>query len=140
MQTLSVPATLDSLEPVGQYVLDAATQAGLERKAAYRLRLAVDEIVTNIIVHGHNEAGLEGEVTIKADLNAEALTIILEDAAQPFDPRARPDPDDLDRPLEERDIGGLGVFLALKGVDVFNYEYVDSRNRNIFVMNRPAQA
>ncbi|MEI8164793.1 MAG: ATP-binding protein [Chloroflexales bacterium] len=140
MQALNLPATLDSLEPVGQYVLDAAAEAGLERKAAYRLRLAVDEIVTNIIVHGHTEAGLEGEVTIKADLNAEALTIILEDAAQPFDPRARPDPENLDRPLEERDIGGLGVFLAIKGVDTFTYEYADNRNRNIFVMNRPPQA
>jgi len=139
MQALTVPANLDALEPIGQYVLEAATQAGLERKAAYRLRLAVDEIVTNIIVHGYNEVGLEGDVVMRADLNADALTIIVEDTAQPFDPRVRPDPANLDRPLEERDIGGLGVFLAIKGVDGFDYEYADGYNRNSFVMHRPAQ-
>ncbi|PDV97751.1 ATP-binding protein [Candidatus Chloroploca asiatica] len=140
MHVLTVPADLDSLDAVGKYVVEAASQAGLDRKAAYRLRLAVDEIMTNIINYGHTEVGLTGDVIVRAAIEADTLTIILEDRARPFDPRERPEPEDLDRPLEERNIGGLGVYLALKGVDHFNYEYVDQMNRNIFVMYRPLQA
>lgn len=137
MQALTVPGDLDSLDDIGRYVLKAAEEAGLDRKAAYKLRLAVDEIVTNIIIHGYQEAGIAGEVFVRAAMDERALTITVEDGAQPFDPFTRPAPDNLDQPLEERNIGGLGVYLAINGVDAFSYEYVDQRNRNIFVMNRP---
>lgn len=137
MQALTVPGTLDSLEVVGRYVLKAAAEAGLDKKATYRLRLSVDEIVTNIIVHGYEEAGMTGDVTISATTDEQTLSIIVEDTAQPFDPRTRPEPTNLDRPLEERDIGGLGVYLAINGVDAFSYEYADNHNRNIFMMYLP---
>lgn len=140
MQALTVAGNLDSLEIVGRYVLEAAAEAGLDKRASYRLRLAIDEVVTNIITHGYEEAGLDGEVFLHCALDEHALTVIVEDTAQPFDPRARPEPDNLDSPLEERDIGGLGVYLALNGVDAYNYEYVGRRNRSSFTMNRPTQA
>jgi anti-sigma regulatory factor (Ser/Thr protein kinase) len=97
----------------------------------------VDEIATNIIVHGYDEAGIDGDVTLTATMNDQTLTIAIEDEARPFDPRQRVAPDDLDRPLEDRQIGGLGVYLAMNGVDEFQYEYIGNRNRNIFVMYRP---
>jgi anti-sigma regulatory factor (Ser/Thr protein kinase) len=50
-----------------------------------------------------------------------------------------PDEDELNLPLEERSIGGLGIFLVLKGVDTFRYERINEHNRNIFVMNRPGK-
>lgn len=136
MQPLVVPSDLDSLSIVGKYVLDAAAEAGLDNKAAYRLRLAVDEVVTNIIIYGYQEAQIEGHVNIHAEIHEQTLTITVEDTARPFDPRKHSAPDDFDLPLEERDEGGLGVFLALNGVDEFVYEYVHNQNRNIFVMNR----
>jgi anti-sigma regulatory factor (Ser/Thr protein kinase) len=43
----------------------------------------------------------------------------------------------MDRPLEEREIGGLGVFLALRGVDELRYERVGEQNRNIIIVHRP---
>jgi anti-sigma regulatory factor (Ser/Thr protein kinase) len=71
-----------------------------------------------------------------------SLTIVLEDSGIPFDPLSQelPGEEKLMLPLEERDIGGLGIFLVLKGVDAFGYEYMNGRNRNIFTMNRPAGA
>ncbi len=137
MEDLTVPATLESLNPIGQYVLAAAQTAGLDRKASYRLRLAVDEIATNIITHGYEDSGAAGDVMVRAELAPESLTITLEDTAMPFDPRGQDVPDQIGRPLEERPIGGLGVFLATQGVDEFRYEYVGQRNRNIFVVKRP---
>ena len=52
MDGLTVGATLESLSAIGAFIRDAAAEAGLDSRAAYRLRLAVDEMATNIIVHG----------------------------------------------------------------------------------------
>ena len=137
MEPLTVPGTLDSLSAIGRYVLDAASAAGLDKKAAYRLRQAVDEIATNVFVHGYQEAGRTGDVSVQAKLDQKTLTITLEDMSAPFDPRSLPRPKQIDLPLEERPVGGLGIFLAMENVDQFEYEYVGNRNRNILVMNRP---
>ena len=136
MKPLSLPGTLDALGPVGRYVMEAAAEAGIAKSGAYQLRLAVDEIVTNIIVHGYEEAGRTGNVDVRADIDDRALTVTVEDTAVPYDPRLAEAPTDLDKPLEERQIGGLGVYLAIKGVSEFRYENVGGRNRNIFVVLR----
>jgi anti-sigma regulatory factor (Ser/Thr protein kinase) len=135
MDRLNVPGTLDSLELIGKYVMEAAHEAGLDRKDAYRLRLAVDELATNVVMHGYQEAGLTGTISVWADIDSNRLVICIEDAGIPYDPTATPAPDDLDEPLEDREIGGLGVFLARRGVDELHYERVDDHNRSILVMN-----
>lgn len=140
MEPLTVPGTLDSLTLIGQYVNAAAASVGLDKRVTYRLRLAVDEIATNIIVHGYEEADRVGEVLVQAAMDQATLTITLQDTAPPFDPRNRLRPDHIDRPIEERPIGGLGVYLTTANVDRFEYEYVGNQNRNIFIMNRPKDA
>jgi anti-sigma regulatory factor (Ser/Thr protein kinase) len=65
------------------------------------------------------------------------LRVILEDRGTPFDPRQVAPPVNLQAPAEERQIGGLGIYLALTGVDQFFYERVGDCNRNVLVMNRP---
>lgn len=142
MRSLCLPATLDSLDAIGKYIVAATTEAGLEDKPAYGLRLAVDEIATNIITHGYEEAGKTGTITVSKTLTDLTLTIVLEDSGIHFDPLSRklPDEHELHLPLEEREIGGLGLFLVLKGVDEFRYEYDNGHNYNIFVMHRPMAA
>ncbi len=136
MQPLLVPGTLESLSAIGQYVIAAATAAGLDKKAAYRLRLAVDEIASNIVIHGYDEAGLTGDVLVLSEMDEQTLTITLEDSSAPFDSSKLGRPDQLDLPVEERPIGGLGIYLTIQNVDKFDYEYVNKRNRNIFVVKR----
>jgi anti-sigma regulatory factor (Ser/Thr protein kinase) len=137
MEPLTVSGILNSLGEISQYVMNAAKSAGLEKKTSYQLRLAVDEIATNIILHGYEEAGLQGNVKVMAHIDDHHLTITVEDEGVPYDPTQKAPQDDLDLPLEERQIGGLGVYLAMEGVDQFSYERVDYKNRNIFIMNRP---
>ncbi len=137
MEPLTVAGTLDSLGAIAQYVMSAANTAGLDKKTTYRLRLAVDEIATNVIVHGYEEAGLSGSINVHSTLDEQALTIILEDTGERYDPTKRDMPTDLDKPLKDREIGGLGVYLTIQGVDKFLYERVGDRNRNIFVVKRP---
>ena len=136
MHTLTVPGTLDSLGPIRDFVKAAASEAGLDRKRAYQLQLAVDEIATNVITHGYTETGSEGDVDVRTRLTDETLTIYLEDTAAPFNPLTQDAPDNLDAPLEDRPAGGLGVYLAIHSVDRFVYERDGDRNRNVFVVNR----
>ena len=140
MDPISVPGTLDSLPAIGRYVVAAAKEAGLDKTASYRLRLAVDELATNSIVHGYEEQGLSGDLDVRADITDQTLTITIEDTGPAYDPRSTAPPDTLDTALEDRPIGGLGVYLTLRGVDQFLYERDDNRNRNIFVVNRPQAA
>lgn len=136
---LVVPGKLSSLTTIGQYVTAAAADAGLDRRASYRLRLAVDEVATNVITHGYQQNDLTGELKVRTHLDDRALTVTLEDTAPAFDPRVREEDAEaaLSLPLEERPIGGLGLFLALRGVDEFRHEYRDARNLNVFVVKRP---
>jgi serine/threonine-protein kinase RsbW len=138
MEPLRLPAHLDSLEEIGDYVVRATAEAKLAAREAWGLRLAVDEIATNIITHGFEEAGMNGEVSVSATLTDSALTIVLEDGGLPFDPFSHrvTAEEELNLPLEERRAGGLGIFLVLKSVDSFRYEWAHDLNRNIFVMNR----
>jgi serine/threonine-protein kinase RsbW len=138
MNTLIVPGKLDSLRLIREYVKAAAAEAGLDGKGSYRLQLAVDEIATNVVNHGYRESGMSGDVQVSADLSPGSLTITLADTAIPFDPRGLKRPEQIDLPLGEKPIGGLGVFLAIENVDEFRYEYIDHTNRNVFVVRRPA--
>lgn len=138
MKSLIVPGNLDSLNAIRHYVIEAAAQVGLDKKVTYRLQLAVDEIATNIIVHGYEQAGKTGTVTVLAEINRDTLTVTLEDTSAPFDPRPLERPDHINKPIKERPIGGLGVYLAMENVDKFDYEYVNNRNRNIFIIKRPS--
>jgi phosphoserine phosphatase RsbU/P len=140
MEALIVPATLDSLGSIREYVTQATAATGLGKKAAHRLCLAVDEIASNAIVHGHAGADGKGVLQVRADIDEKSLTITLEDTGEPYDPRQTPPPDDLEASLEDRQAGGLGIYLAMKGVDEFLYERVGDWNRNIFVMNRAVTA
>lgn len=138
MEPKTFAGTLDSLGLIRTYVTSAAQSAGLDNKATYKLCLAVDEIATNIIVHGYEEAGRSGVVDLQVTMDSTKLTVIIEDDGAPFDPRQSdlPSVDDLSTPLEDRRIGGLGVFLAFDGVDEFTYERSGERNRNVFIVNR----
>ncbi len=137
MDTLTVAGTLDSLGPIRDFVDRAAASAGLERRSGYRLRLAVDEIATNIVNYGYERSHQRGDIRLRAAVDEAWLTIALEDTSPPYDPMAAEPPDNLDDPLEERPIGGLGIFLTLRGVDEFRYEHRDGRNVNTFAMRRP---
>ena len=79
----------------------------------------------------------QGALELRADIDDRALTVSIEDSGVAYDPRQTPVPD-TSLPLEERPIGGLGVYLAMKSVDEFLYERVGDRNRSTFKMHLPS--
>ena len=139
MQGLTVPGNLDSLKPIRDYVSEMATAAGLPEPAVYKLCLAVDEIATNIVVHGYEEAGLTGNITVAAQVDCRKFIVELHDTGQSYDPKkhAVPDTEALSLPLEERSIGGLGILLARDSVDDLQYESTPAGNVHWFIVNLP---
>ncbi|MBR8834310.1 MAG: ATP-binding protein [Stigonema ocellatum SAG 48.90 = DSM 106950] len=141
MESLTVSKTLDSLQTIAKYIKEAAIVAGLDKKASYNLRLAVEEIATNIILYGYQETGCEGVIDLRVSIDEQALTLFIEDTSEAFDPFLKLNValEQIHLPIEQRPIGGLGLYLAIHGVDKFLYERTGNRNRNILVVNLPKQ-
>lgn len=137
MEILTVPAQLTSLELISQYVMTVSQMAGISRKRAYKLRLAVDELVTNIIIYGCANSSAEATVEISAKIEPEILKITVIDTGIPYDPRESVfDESILTKPIEERPIGGLGIFLSLQNVDEFLYQVDERKNISSFIVKR----
>ncbi|MBL8795361.1 MAG: ATP-binding protein [Planctomycetia bacterium] len=138
MEPLQVIGAFERLAELRDYVERAAATAGLDRKASYRLCLAVDELATNAMTHGRPSPEHEIQLRLHAILEPATLRIVLEDTGKPYDPRQTPVPTNLNLPLEEREPGGLGVFFALQSADEFQYERAGDWNRNVLVVRRVA--
>lgn len=127
MESITLPAVLDSLSDISQFVGELAQTGHLPVGAAYRLRLAADEIATNIVVHGYGDNGTD-EIEVSGHVEHDRAWLCLADTAPPFDPTSVPDPSDLNRPLSDRSIGGLGIYLTRTALDEFSYARVGDRN------------
>jgi anti-sigma regulatory factor (Ser/Thr protein kinase) len=136
MERKYFPGTVDSLDSLREYVGELAERAGLAKKQVYSLKLAIDEIATNIILYGYEAAGIKAAYSLTSEITEHELILTLEDEAAEFNPlnREMPTEEDLLQELDGREIGGLGIFLTINGVDEFTHEYRDGRNRNRFVM------
>lgn len=104
-----------------------ARVGGLSGRQAYRLRLAADEIITNILLHGYRG---DGVVDLRGGVEADRVWLRIEDDAPPFDPRS------YDRERVRCQVGGFGLYLATAGVDELRYEHAGGRNRNTLVIRR----
>ena len=90
------------------------------------LNLALEEAVTNVILYAYPE-GTEGEVFVDAAAADTAITFTITDGGKPFDPTSREEVD-INAPLEERPVGGLGIHLVRRIMDDVRYERRGERN------------
>jgi serine/threonine-protein kinase RsbW len=90
------------------------------------VHLVLDEIVVNIIEHGYDDE-LRHHIHVSLALDGERLTIRVEDDGKPFNPLDTPPPD-LNLPIEERPIGGLGIHIVRSSVDTLEYRREAGRN------------
>ncbi len=99
---------------------------GLAEEISFEVNLAVDELLTNTISYGYDD---DEEYRIDLSLRLEGGTLIVEiaDDGRPFDPLQAPEPD-LGASLEERTVGGLGIYLVRKTKDSVAYRREDGRN------------
>ena len=108
------------------FVKDTAARNGLEKSAARRLQLAIEEVVVNIMDYAYSP-GIAGDIVIEAFCNEKRMKFVVSDEGMAFDPTAVKTPD-LSQSVEDRPIGGLGIQLTRQMVDSLNYERIDGRN------------
>jgi len=114
-------AQFENLDHVREFVGQAAQSSGLNDAAVYAVQLAVDEAFSNIIEHAYN-GECEEKIECTCQIMASGLVITLRDCGKPFDPTAIPDPD-LDVELENRDIGGLGLYFIRNLMDEVSFSF-----------------
>ena len=123
---ITVTNDLAELERLSRVVEEFGRAAGLAAPVIFDLQLAANEIVTNVILHGYDDAR-EHAIVVRLVANAGEVTVEVEDDGRAFDPSSAPAPR-LDLPLEERPVGGLGVHLARRVTDAIEYRRQDDRN------------
>ena len=101
-------------------------QSGLTDDATFKLTLALDEIVANVVRHGFDD-DREHRIEVKVTVDDRTVTASVEDDGVEFDPREAPVPD-LDLPIEMRKPGGLGMHLVKAMMDSVEYRRQDGRN------------
>ena len=138
MESLIIPATLDSLDTVSKFVARATTQVGLDDHAAWQVQLAIDEAVTNIIQHGYADSA-RGTIELGWQIVGPMLELVLRDHGRHFDPSDVPMPDTA-APLEDREPGGLGIFLMHKLMDGVRFSYDDQRGNVLTMQKRIEQS
>ena len=97
----------------------------------FKVRLCVEEIVENIIGYAYERG--DGWLEAETEQVGDSLVITLRDAGVPFNPLDSTDPDTT-LSAEERQIGGLGIFICKQMMDSLTYKY--ERKCNIFVMSK----
>jgi anti-sigma regulatory factor (Ser/Thr protein kinase) len=117
---------LKELERLTESLGDFAEEKGLESALAYKLALCLDELATNVISYGGTRRP-EDRTKISVDVESQVLFASIEDAGPEFNPLLRSDPD-LSAAVEERQVGGLGIYLVKKMMDGVEYERRDGRN------------
>jgi anti-sigma regulatory factor (Ser/Thr protein kinase) len=122
MDEITVEAKHENLDQVFAFI-ESHTE-DLPPKSRYHINIAVDEIFTNISSYAYqNESGTV-VIRVAAD---NAATIEFEDTGVPYDPTSRPEPD-LTQSADEREPGGLGIFMTKKLMDTVEYRREGSKN------------
>lgn len=120
MRTAIFPAKFDQLDSIRGFASQAARDAGMDDSDTYAVELAVDEACTNIIEHAYQGEN-RGDIECTCESNQVCLTLVIRDHGKPFDPSTVTTPD-LNASIDNRAIGGLGVFLMKKLMDEVRFE------------------
>lgn len=127
MSELNVEAKTENLDQVLAFVDRHLEEKGCEMKVQMQLDVAVEELFVNIAQYAyHPDIGV---ATIRVEVQEEPLAVIITfiDNGVPYDPLAKEDPD-ITLPAEERQIGGLGIYMVKKSMDDISYEYKNGQN------------
>ena len=127
MREMDIAATLENLDTVMAFVDQQLEEVGCSMKAQMQIDIAVEEVYVIIAHYAYNPE--VGGVTIRVQIEEDPLAVILTfiDKGKPYDPLAKEDPD-VTLAAEDRQIGGLGIFMVKKSMDNVSYEYNEGRN------------
>ena len=120
-------AALDQLDDVLGFVDGQLDEIACPMKSRMQVQIAVEEIFVNIASYAYAPETGEMQIDYQLSDDSKTFTVVIADKGKEFNPLEREDPD-INAPLEEREIGGLGLFLVKKTMDEVKYERIDNKN------------
>jgi sigma-B regulation protein RsbU (phosphoserine phosphatase) len=127
MKELTIEAKVENLDEVLAFVDEQLEAHDCSMKIQTQIDIAVEELFVNIAHYAYNPE--TGPATLRVEIQDEPLSVVITfiDNGIPYDPLAKPDPD-ITLSAEERQIGGLGIYMVKKSMDNITYEYKDGKN------------
>ena len=123
---IRVPARLENLEKLIDFTLSCLTSAGIDKETVWEIHLAVDEACSNSIKYAYPD-GQAGDIELSCRLDRQLATVTIRDWGIVFNP-LEVKPPDLNLDIDERPIGGLGIYLMKKFSDRVEYRREDGSN------------
>lgn len=126
---MDFPADLNQLGNMLDFVKKSIASKTLKKELIYRIELTVEEVVVNIISYGYPDKKGHEKLTLDVELiEDKAIEITVSDTGEGYNPLEAVIDPGIEKPIEERKIGGLGVFLLRKLVDELSYRRDEDRN------------
>ena len=127
MKELTIAATVENIEIVTEFVNEQLEALDCPIKAQMQINIAIDELFGNIAHYAYNPD--VGSATVRVEVTQLPLAVVITfiDGGVPYDPLKAADPD-ITLSAEERQIGGLGIYMVKKSMDEITYEYKDGKN------------
>lgn len=127
MNELIIEATVKNIEKVTAFVDEQLERLDCSMKAQMQIDIAIDELFGNIAHYAYNPEVGSATVRVEVVENPLAVVITFIDNGVPYDPLAANEPDTT-LSAEERQIGGLGIYMVKKSMDDVSYEYREGKN------------
>ena len=124
---LTLDATVENLDDVLAFVDEQLMEQGCPMKTQLQIDVAVEEMFVNIAHYAYAPEVGQATVRVKMDPTKRMAEITFIDRGMPFNPLQREDPD-VTLAIEDRSIGGLGIYMTKKSMDSFEYRYEDGQN------------
>jgi anti-sigma regulatory factor (Ser/Thr protein kinase) len=137
MPEIMLQAKKENLTTLMEFVDSVAKKIGFTKSALYKIKLASEEAIINIINHAYPDN--EGHITVICDEITEpkkGLKLHISDTGVAFNPLTKVDPD-TNQPIDERSIGGLGIYLIKKTANELFYERDGNMNSLIIIFYLP---
>ncbi len=124
--SLVLKNNLAELERLGGEVSAWCNRRALSEEVEYQVNLVLDEVVSNVIRHGYRDRQ-QHEILVDLLLRNGELTIRVEDDGIQFSPLQVPPPD-ITKPINERPVGGLGIYMVRQIMDSLDYRRENGKN------------
>jgi anti-sigma regulatory factor (Ser/Thr protein kinase) len=139
VKNLTVENKPEQLELIRDFIEQMAPDWGLDTELVFKLNLILEEYINNLISYGFSDH-LPHEISLEVFKGKAKIQVIVTDDGNPFDITGVPENDDIGKPLEERQIGGLGIHFIKTLADEIVYKSEGGMNKLRFILLHGSQS